>query len=140
DAREGEQREVGSRAGTREGQEPQGWKVSSVMKGSRFAVVSLVAFGVAGCGSTLPPKELVEARAAYQAASKGPAAQQSPAELHVAKQSLDQAERSFNDDGDSPQTKDYAYIAIRKAQLAEASARALIAQKDKEAAEREAQD
>lgn len=105
-----------------------------------FAAASLlVAPLVAGCGSTLPPKELVDARAAYQAASRGPAAQQSPAELHVAKQSLDQAERSFNDDGDSPQTKDYAYIAIRKAQLAEASARALIAQKDKDAAEREAQ-
>jgi outer membrane protein OmpA-like peptidoglycan-associated protein len=92
-----------------------------------------------GCGSTLPPKELVDARAAYQTASKGPAAQQSPAELHVAKQSLDQAERSFNDDGDSPQTKDYSYIAIRKAQLAEASARALLAQKEKETAERDAQ-
>src|SRR3954453_22820780 len=94
---------------------------------------------VMGCGSNLPPKELVDARAAYQMASKGPAAQQSPAELHVAKQSLDQAERSFNDDGDSPTTKDFAYIAIRKSQLAEASARAAIAQKDREAAEREAQ-
>lgn len=104
--------------------------------------VSLVSLSLltaaVGCGSTLPPKELVDARAAYQSASKGPAEQQAPAELHVAKQSLDQAERAFNDDGDSPQTKDYAYIAIRKAQLAEASARALIAQKEKDSAEREA--
>ncbi len=102
-----------------------------------FVSLSVLTAAV-GCGSTLPPKELVDARAAYQSASKGPASQQAPAELHVAKQSLDQAERSFNDDGDSPQTKDYAYIAIRKAQLAEASARALIAQKDKDMAEREA--
>ncbi len=102
-----------------------------------LSLVALVA--LVGCGSTLPPKELVDARAAYQAAAKGPAAQQSPAELHVAKQALDQAERSFNDDGDTPQTKDFSYIAIRKSQLAEASARAAIAQKDKEAAEREAQ-
>lgn len=102
--------------------------------------VSLVALALlVGCGSTLPPKELVDARAAYQSAAKGPAAQQSPAELHVAKQALDQAERSFNEDGDSPTTKDFAYIAIRKAQLADASARAAIAEKDKEAAEREAQ-
>jgi outer membrane protein OmpA-like peptidoglycan-associated protein len=101
-----------------------------------FLVCSLPAVAV-GCGSTLPPKELVDARAAYQSAAKGPAAQQSPAELHVAKQSLDQAERSFNDDGDSPATKDYAYIAIRKAQLADASARAALAQKEKEAAERD---
>jgi outer membrane protein OmpA-like peptidoglycan-associated protein len=97
------------------------------------------AFVIAGCGSNLPPKELVDARAAYQSASKGAAAQQSPAELHVAKQSLDVAERSFNDDGDSPATKDFSYIAIRKAQLAEATARAGLAQKDREAAEREAQ-
>jgi outer membrane protein OmpA-like peptidoglycan-associated protein len=104
-----------------------------------FFVPALVSLGVlVGCGSNLPPKELVDARASYQSASKGPAAQQSPAELHVAKQALDQAERSFNDDGDSPQTKDFSYIAIRKAQLAEASARAAIAQRDKEAAEREA--
>jgi outer membrane protein OmpA-like peptidoglycan-associated protein len=99
----------------------------------------IVAVALAGCGSTLPPKELVDARAAYQSAAKGPAAQQSPAELHVAKQALDQAERTFNDEGDSPLTKDFAYIAIRKSQLAEASARAAIAQKDREAAEREAQ-
>ena len=102
-----------------------------------FALVGLV--GLVGCGSTLPPKELVDARAQYQSASKGPAAQQSPAELHVAKQSLDVAERSFADDGDSPTTKDYSYIAIRKAQLADASARAALAIKEKEAAEREAQ-
>jgi outer membrane protein OmpA-like peptidoglycan-associated protein len=101
-----------------------------------LAVVSSV---VQGCGSNLPPKELVDARAAYQSASKGPAAQQSPTDLHVAKQSLDVAERSFNDDGDSPATKDFSYIAIRKAQLADASARAGLAIKEKEAAEREAQ-
>lgn len=92
-----------------------------------------------GCGATLPPKELVDARAAYQTAAKGPAAQQSPAELHVAKQSLDQAERSFNDEGDAPQTKDFSYVAIRKAQLADASARTALAVKEKEALEREAQ-
>lgn len=105
---------------------------------NRLLVSATILALVAGCGDTLPPKELVDARAAYQSAQKSPAAQQTPAELHVAKQSLDQAERSFSDKGDSPETKDYAYIAIRKAQLAEASARALIAQKEKEAAEREA--
>ena len=102
-----------------------------------LAIVSLAL--LVGCGSTLPPKELVDARAAYQSASKGPAGQQSPAELHVAKQSLDQAERSFADDGDSPTTKDYSYVAIRKSELAAASARAALAIKEREAAEREAQ-
>jgi len=65
------------------------------MRIQAFALVAMTV--VVGCGSNLPPKELVDARAAYQSASKGPAAQQSPAELHVAKQSLDVAERSFND-------------------------------------------
>ncbi len=101
--------------------------------------LSALAVVLVGCGSTLPPKELVDARAAYQSAAKGPAAQQSPAELHVAKQALDQAERSFNDEGDAPQTKDYSYVAIRKSQLADASARAALAVKEKEALEREAQ-
>ncbi len=101
--------------------------------------IALSLLTLAACGSTLPPKELVDARAAYQSASKGPAAQQSPAELHVAKQSLDVAERSFADDGDSPTTKDFSYIAIRKSQLADASARAALAIKEKEASEREAQ-
>jgi outer membrane protein OmpA-like peptidoglycan-associated protein len=106
---------------------------------SLFAPVSLsLAVALAGCGSTLPPKELVDARAAYQTAAKGPAATQGQAELHVAKQALDQAERSFSDEGDDPVTKDYAYIAIRKAQLAEASARMQIAQKDRDNAERDA--
>ncbi len=111
------------------------------MRTNTFASIALASLFAAavGCGSTLPPKELVDARAGYQSASKGPAAQQSPAELHVAKQALDAAERSFADDGDSPTTKDFAYIAIRKASLAEASARAGLAMKEKEAAEREAQ-
>jgi outer membrane protein OmpA-like peptidoglycan-associated protein len=112
----------------------------AIMSAARYnlSLISLSLLGLVGCGSTLPPKELVDARAAYQSASKGPAAQQSPTDLHVAKQSLDKAEQSFNDDGDTPQTKDYAYIAIRRSQFAEASARALIAQKDKEQAERDA--
>jgi len=105
----------------------------------RIQSLALAALTVVGCGSNLPPKELVDARAAYQSASKGPAAQQSPAELHVAKQSLDVAERAFSDDGDSPVTKDFSYIAIRKAQLADASARAGLAIKEREAADREAQ-
>jgi outer membrane protein OmpA-like peptidoglycan-associated protein len=107
------------------------------MRIQSFALAAMAV--LVGCGSNLPPKELVDARATYQSASKGPAAQQSPAELHVAKQSLDVAERSFNDDGDSPATKDYSYIAIRKAQLADASARAGLAIKEREAADREAQ-
>jgi outer membrane protein OmpA-like peptidoglycan-associated protein len=114
-------------------------RIHSLSLGPIASLAVGFAFLVSGCGSNLPPKELVDARAAYQTASKGPAAQQSPAELHVAKQSLDVAERSFNDDGDSPATKDFSYVAIRKAELAGASARAGLAIKEREAADREAQ-
>ena len=110
------------------------------MKTRTAALLAPLTLLAVACGSTLPPKELVDARAAYQTAAKGPASQQSPAELHVAKQALDQAERAFSDEGDAPVTKDFAYIAIRKAQLAEASARAALAQKEREAAERAASD
>jgi outer membrane protein OmpA-like peptidoglycan-associated protein len=108
------------------------------MRATRSIALALVSIFAFACGNTLPPKELVDARAAYQSAAKGPAGQQAPAELHVAKQALDQAERAFSDDADAPETKDYAYIATRKAELADATARALIAQKDKEAAGRDA--
>jgi outer membrane protein OmpA-like peptidoglycan-associated protein len=91
---------------------------------------ALVLFAV-GCGSTVPP-ELVSARSAYDRASKGPSAQLNPAGLHSAKETLDAAEHSFADDGDSQDTKDLAYTAERRAQTAEARAREMqaVAQKD----------
>jgi outer membrane protein OmpA-like peptidoglycan-associated protein len=75
-----------------------------------------------GCAST-PPKELVDARSAYQKAAHGPAARYSPAELHTAQESLKLAESSFEDDGDSDVTRDQAYMALRQTQLADTQAR-----------------
>ena len=76
---------------------------------------------LAACAS-VAPVELVHARTAYQRASMGPAAQLKPAELHKAKDALDQAEQSFKNDPDSARTKDLSYVAERKVQLAEALA------------------
>ena len=108
------------------------------MTAKHISIASLLLSLSMACGPGQPPKELVDARTQYQSAANGPAAQQAPAELHVAKQALDQAERSFADDGDSPATKDYSYVAIRKSQLADATARTGLALKEKDAAEREA--
>jgi outer membrane protein OmpA-like peptidoglycan-associated protein len=92
------------------------------------------------CGATLPPKELVDARDAYKKAEVGPAAKLVPAELHGAKRALDQAESSFQNDGDSDTTKDFAYIALRKAEQVEVqAAEADDAQKREEANGRAAQ-
>jgi outer membrane protein OmpA-like peptidoglycan-associated protein len=81
-----------------------------------------VALSVAACGETLPPKELVDARAAYEHAASSKAGQLHPATVYEAKQALDRAEAKFKDEGDSPDTKDLAYVAQRKAQYAEAQA------------------
>lgn len=108
------------------------------MKAIRLVVLSLPLVVIA-CGSTPPPKELVDARAAYKRAAEGPAKDIAPAELHVAQQALDHAEKSLADDGDSPETKDRAYVAMRKAELAEAQARLSKAIRDKTDAQSTAQ-
>jgi outer membrane protein OmpA-like peptidoglycan-associated protein len=74
------------------------------------------------CGTTLAPKELLDARDAYARAAKGPAAKLTPAQLDTAKQSLDQAESSFRDDGDQENTRTLSHVAMRKAQIAAAQA------------------
>jgi outer membrane protein OmpA-like peptidoglycan-associated protein len=79
----------------------------------------------AACAASPAPKELMDARAAYQGAADGPAAQLDPAQLHVAHEQLASAEKSFVDDGDTFRTRDLAYVALRKAQLADAAARTM---------------
>jgi outer membrane protein OmpA-like peptidoglycan-associated protein len=70
----------------------------------------------------LPPRELVDARSAYEKAKTGQAAQLKPEVVHEAKVALDQAEQSFADDPNSDRTRDLSYIAERKSELAIAQA------------------
>ena len=86
-----------------------------------FAVIACAGFLV-GCAATVPPPELIEARRAYEHASTGQAAQLVPAELHKAQEALGIAEKSFLADPKSFRTRDLAYIADRKAKMAEALA------------------
>ncbi len=72
---------------------------------------------VIGC-ATVTPQQLINARAAYQQASEGPAAKLAPAELHIAQVALTKAEQSFKANSDSFRTLDLAYVAQRKAELA----------------------
>lgn len=81
----------------------------------------LALFVSAACSSTTPAS-LVDARAAYQRAAEGPAARLTPAQLHTAETSLAVAERTYEDEGDSQNAQDRAYIALRKAELAEIQA------------------
>jgi outer membrane protein OmpA-like peptidoglycan-associated protein len=88
----------------------------------RIAFACLIGLAGLACGTALPPQELLEARSAYDVAAKGPAAQLAPAQLDTAKQALAKAEKSFEEEGDDPVTKDLAYIADRRAKAAAAEA------------------
>lgn len=88
---------------------------------SALPLVALSLFSVA-CGTAPPPKELLDARAAYERAAQGLARELAPAQLETGRQALEAAERSYEDEGDDPITKDLAYIALRRIEVAEAEA------------------
>lgn len=75
-----------------------------------------------------PPPELVDARTAYTRAEFGPAMQANASGLADAREALRMAEREEERDPGSAKARDLAYIASRKIQLAEASARVSILQ------------
>jgi outer membrane protein OmpA-like peptidoglycan-associated protein len=87
----------------------------------KVVAVLAPAFGL-GCAHVTPP-ELIEARQAYEAATKGQASKLAPADLYSAQKTLDAANKTFDDEGDTQKVKDYAYVALRKVELAEARGR-----------------
>lgn len=99
--------------------------MNTAHKTTAFLLITTV-LGTAACASTTPP-ELLTARGSYQRVSQGMAAQQNPAGLHAGKEALDAAEASFDDHGDTQETRDLAYSADRKIQIAEVKSRELIA-------------
>ncbi len=100
---------------------------------NRILIASVLAtLGLTACGST-PSRELVDARRAYAHAEKSPAATAVPAEVHKARVSLDKAEAAFRDD--TSDQRDLAYVAQRKAQLAEVLANQAKHANQKEGAE-----
>ena len=92
------------------------------MKTMIYLIAMVFAGLLVGCGASIPPTELVNARQAYQHASISQAAQLVPAELHKAQAALAIAEKAFLDDPKSFKTRDLSYIADRKAKMAEALA------------------
>jgi outer membrane protein OmpA-like peptidoglycan-associated protein len=99
--------------------------------------VALCAAGLnTACGSALAPRELLDARDAYEKAKHGVAGQYALAQLESAKQSLQAAESAFSD-GDEEETVNLAYVAERKAQLAEAAGEMEKASRERAAAIKE---
>ena len=93
------------------------------MKLVRALVVIACAGLLVGCAASIPPQELIDARQAYMHATVGLAAELVPAELYRAREALAAAERSFQDDPTSTRARDLAYVAERKARLAEVLAK-----------------
>jgi len=100
-------------------------------------IVSLLLTGaLAGCASTMPPpSELVDARRAYASAAAGPAHDLVPADLLSAQQALARAEQAFANAPDSPRTRDLAYVAERRAEIAAERGVAAADSRDKASAE-----
>ena len=102
------------------------------IKNVRTGLVLAAILATAACSATMPPNELVTARANYTRAAAGPAVQLAPADLDNAKKALDQAENAFKEEGDTAEAKDIAYAAARSAEIAESRARAMQANQLKE--------
>ncbi len=84
-------------------------------------LVRIPLWGMLGCAGA--PAQLVDARDTYMAASNGPSADLAPFELRAASRALDQANQVFDRDGDTLALRDYAYIAQRRVELADVTAR-----------------
>lgn len=87
------------------------------MKTVQFLIFVAVVVLFAGC-AVAPPAELVNARASYNFVADGTANELVPAEVHKAKEALFAAEKSFANEANTYRTRDLAYVAMRKAELA----------------------
>jgi outer membrane protein OmpA-like peptidoglycan-associated protein len=99
-------------------------KSTRIIKNTSLFITLAAASELLGCAASLPPQELVDARQAYGRASQGSAQQVNPAGVHVARTQLDIAEASFKENGDTQNTRDTAYVALRQAERSESVARA----------------
>ncbi|MFI5297999.1 MAG: OmpA family protein [Polyangiales bacterium] len=86
--------------------------------GVAHALILGVCVSLVGCVSTTPPRELLDARVAYVRATTADVARLKPAELHVAKEALDRAERTFAQRGDTQIARDMSYVALRRIETA----------------------
>jgi outer membrane protein OmpA-like peptidoglycan-associated protein len=80
------------------------------------------------CQSTAPTTELKTARDVYGKAESSRAAEVAPADLREAERALQSAEAAHHDAPRSQRERSYAYLAVRKSQLAMAKAEADTAQ------------
>jgi len=98
-----------------------------------FAALALI--GAACGGAAAPSTELLTARNAYAEARNGEAAKLNPTGVHAAAEALQAAEAVHKDDSGSQREKNYAYIALRRSELAIAAASEALAKQEQERAD-----
>lgn len=91
---------------------------------NRSTLGLILAAGISACATSNPPADLLTARASFERAQRGTAAKYNPADLDTAHKAIQAAEQSFTEDGDTQHTRDLAYAADRRSQIAEARANA----------------
>jgi len=104
----------------------------NILRNLGLLVAVTATTGIVACAASIPPQDLVTARSNYERASKGPAAELDPADIHAAREQLDVAEAAFVKDGDTQATRDQAYVAARKAEIAEVKTRTIQANQNKD--------
>jgi outer membrane protein OmpA-like peptidoglycan-associated protein len=101
-----------------------------------YASLGALLLGAAACGgAATPTTELQTARNVYSQARSGEAAQLNPTGVHEAFQALKAAEKVHEDDAGSERERHYAYIALRKSELAIAEASEALAKNEQQRAE-----
>lgn len=94
---------------------------------TKIAAVVVLVSASSGCAARRPPTELVDARAAYAHAAADDVAHAAPASLDEARRALRAAEQEHAAHPGSEAAKSLAYVAHRKALVAEANAHTAVA-------------
>ena len=95
------------------------------MRTRKYSVIlGLLVTSLGACAATLPPQDLISARNAYSRANNdGTTGRLNPSDLDAAHKQLNVAETAFEENGDTQDTRDQSYLALRRTEYAEVIAR-----------------
>ncbi|WP_244224437.1 OmpA family protein [Corallococcus sicarius] len=100
-----------------------------------MALAGASALTVVGCAHGPPPSELTAAREAYHELTRSPEGRERPADVAAARVALQEAENEYADSEGSVRTRSLAYVALRKAEIADARGEADLAAQQRAQAE-----
>ncbi|WP_223639684.1 OmpA family protein [Corallococcus sp. EGB] len=99
-----------------------------------MAVAGVTSLSV-GCAHGPPPSELTAARQAYHEVARSPEGRERPADVAAARAALQEAENEYAESKGSVKTRSLAYVALRKAEIAQARGEADLAAQQRAQAE-----